>query len=278
MQRFLITAALALTVGACASVERIALPKPSLLSEAFAVQGSEQTTSVNYAVYDQFLKRYWTKDEMGIARLNYSAVTDTDLAALVNFIDSLQALDPSQLERDNQLAFWINLYNAQTIRVVLENYPVESIRDIKDGPLSIGPWNRKELTVDGTPISLNDIEHGIIRPVYNEPRIHYALNCAAVSCPNLAPQAWRGASLDADFSIAEQRYLADDRGLHVDKNGRVTASKIFIWFREDFGKDNKEVFAHLLEKAPRAKQGLLAARGQIDRYEYDWSLNDASSR
>jgi len=114
--------------------------------------------------------------------------------------------------------------------------------------------------------------------VYNEPRIHYALNCAAVSCPNLAPQAWRGATLDADFSIAEQRYLADDRGLHVDKNGRVTASKIFIWFREDFGKDNKEVFAHLLEKAPRAKQELLAARGQIDRYEYNWSLNDASSR
>jgi hypothetical protein len=276
MPRFLLTAALAVSLGACASVERIALPKPALLSEAFAIQAKDQTTTVNYAAYDQFLRQYWTKDGNGVARLNYSGVTDADQAALVDFIDTLQHVNPNRLERNNQLAFWINLYNAQTIRVVLDNYPVESIRDIKDGPLSIGPWNRKDLTVAGTPISLNDIEHGIIRPAFKEPRIHYALNCAAVSCPNLAPKAWRGATLDADFSKAEQAYLADDRGIQIDPNGRVTASKIFIWFREDFGQNNKEVLAQLIEKAPHSKQGPLRARGRIDRYEYNWALNDAS--
>ena len=173
------------------------------------------------------------------------------------------------------MAYWINLYNAQTIRVVLDNYPVGSIREIKDGPLSIGPWNRKDVVVNGTALSLNDIEHRIIRPTFNEPRIHYALNCAAASCPNLAPQAWRGAGLDAALEAAELSYLADDRGISIGEDGRVTASKIYIWFREDFGANEREVLARLVSKSPEPKAAALQARGRIDRYAYDWSLNEA---
>ncbi|MEP3848136.1 MAG: DUF547 domain-containing protein [Paracoccaceae bacterium] len=275
MLRTLVVATLAISLNACASVERLALPKPSLLSENFAFQTPVQTEKVNYATYDQFLTKYWSKDANGIARVDYKAVGATDRANLASFVDQLQQVNPGNLERNDQLAYWINLYNAQTIRVVLDAYPVGSIREIKDGPLSIGPWNRKDVMVNGTALSLNDIEHRIIRPTFNEPRIHYALNCAAASCPNLAPQAWRGAGLDAALEAAELSYLADDRGISIDEDGRVTASKIYIWFREDFGANQSEVLARLISKSPEPKAAALQARGRIDRYQYDWSLNEA---
>ena len=275
MHRFTIAAALFAALGACASIERVALPKAQLLSEDFAFRAPQQTQQVNYAAYDQFLRSYWRQDAAGIARLRYGDVSAADKARLVNFVNVLQQVDPNQLGRDDQLAFWINLYNAQTIRLVLDNYPVSSIREIKDGPLSIGPWNRKDVVVSGTALSLNDIEHRIIRPVFQEPRIHYALNCAAVSCPNLAPQAWRGSGLDAAFEAAERAYLSDPRGVSIAPDGRVTASKIFIWFREDFGENEKAVVARLLDKTPADTRAALAARGRIDRYAYDWALNEA---
>ena len=275
MLRSVIVVTLAVGLSACASVERLALPKPTLLSENFALQTPTQTEQVNYATYDQFLTKYWSKDASGIARVDYKAVGATDQADLASFIDQLQGIDPGNLARDDQLAYWINLYNAQTIRVVLDAYPVDSIREIKDGPLKIGPWNRKDVVVNGTALSLNDIEHHIIRPTFNEPRIHYALNCAATSCPNLAPQAWRGAGLDAALEAAELSYLADDRGISIGADGRVTASKIYIWFREDFGANEREVLARLIRKSSDAKAAALRARGRIDRYEYDWSLNEA---
>ncbi|MEP6017216.1 MAG: DUF547 domain-containing protein [Paracoccaceae bacterium] len=275
MLRTLVVATLAISLNACASVERLALPKPSLLSENFAFQTPVQTEKVNYATYDQFLTKYWSKDANGIARVDYKAVGATDRTNLASFVDQLQQVNPGNLERNDQLAYWINLYNAQTIRVVLDAYPVGSIREIKDGPLSIGPWNRKDVMVNGTALSLNDIEHRIIRPTFNEPRIHYALNCAAASCPNLAPQAWRGAGLDAALEAAELSYLADDLGISIDEDGRVTASKIYIWFREDFGANQSEVLERLISKSPEPKAAALQARGRIDRYQYDWSLNEA---
>lgn len=275
MSRTLMAATLLMSLSACASIERIALPKPALLSDAFAVRAVEQTARVNYAAFDQFLERYWVLDENGIARLRYHAVSESDQARLIAFVDGLQNTDPDTLDRDERLAYWINLYNAQTIRVVLDNYPVDSIRDIKDGPFSIGPWARKDLVVNDTQISLNDIEHGIIRPAFNEPRIHYALNCAATSCPNLAPQAWQAEGLDAALDAAEQAYLADPRGVRVDAHGRIVASKIFIWFQEDFGENGAEVAARLASIAPDPTGAAIAARGRIDRYEYDWALNES---
>ena len=142
MLRSILIATLALALSACASVERLALPKPTLLSEDFNFQTPVQTQRVDYAIYNQFLDRYWAKDTNGIARVDYKAVSATGKADLVSFLDQLQQIDPGNLERDDQLAYWINLYNAQTIRVVLDAYPVGSIRQIKDGPISIGPWSR----------------------------------------------------------------------------------------------------------------------------------------
>ena len=112
MLRTLVVASLAISLSACASVERLALPKPTLLSEEFIFQTPVQTQRVNYAFYDQFLSKYWAKDTNGIARVNYKAVSAADQANLVSFVDQLQQINPGNLERDDQLAYWINLYNA----------------------------------------------------------------------------------------------------------------------------------------------------------------------
>ena len=276
MFRFLIVSLLALAVAACASVERLVVPKAKPLEgNNWSEAADRQSVAVNYAAYDQFLQRYRIVGENGIARVRYSAVSPSDRAALSTFIDQLQATETQALTRDQQLAFWINLYNAHTIAVILDHYPVASIRDISDSPLRLGPWNRPDLQVREQALSLNDIEHGIVRPVFNEPRIHYALNCAALGCPNLKAEAWRAQTLDADFEAAEVAYLAHPRGVSVDANGRVTASKIFVWFSEDFGANKGDVLARLVAKTPPEKSAAIAQRGRIDNYAYDWGLNEA---
>ncbi|MFY2824440.1 DUF547 domain-containing protein [Ruegeria sp. MALMAid1280] len=132
-------------------------------------------------------------------------------------------------------------YNAMTVDVILENYPVASIRDIKDGPISIGLWSRPLVQVSGQMLTLNDIELRIIRPTFNEPRIHYALNCAAVRCPNLMNRAWQVKTLERDFAAAERAYVNDPRGVRFDARGRLILSKIYTWFREDFGANEQAV-------------------------------------
>lgn len=275
MFRPLIAAFLALSLSACASVERLAVPKAEPFSGVdWTTAAAQPGISVDYSAYDRFLRQYRAVDNNDIARVRYAAVTPEDRATLGAFITRLQAIDTHTLTRDQQLAFWINLYNAQTIALILDNYPVDSIRDISNGPLRLGPWNRADLRVRAQALSLNDIEHRIVRAHFNEPRIHYAFNCAALGCPNLKAQAWRAPDLDADFDAAEQAYLAHPRGLQVGADGRVTASKIFIWFREDFGADDLALLARLVARAPPEKSAALARRGRIDSYAYDWSLNE----
>lgn len=277
MLRVLIAITVAVSLSACASVERIAVPKVAPLAGAdWTTAAPKHRTSVDYAAYDRFLRAYHdTGGDDGIARLRYGAVSPADRTTLARFIDQLEATDTTALTRDQQLAFWINLYNAQTIALILENGPVDSIRDISNGPLRLGPWNRADLNVRGQALSLNDIEHRIVRAHFNEPRIHYAFNCAALGCPNLKPQAWRAASLERDFNAAEAAYLAHPRGVAIQADGRVTASKIFVWFREDFGATEAEVLDYLIARTPPDKSAALTRRGRIDRYAYDWALNTA---
>ena len=206
----------------------------------------------------------------------YAQVTDPDRAALQRYLASLQQISPATLTRDQQLAYWINLYNAQTVELVLDAYPVDSILNIKEGVLPTGPWNRKVVTIDSQPLSLNDIEHRIVRPVFREARIHYALNCAATSCPNLSPMAWRADGLDAALAAAERAYVNDPRGVQIAEDGTITLSKIYAWFKEDFGDTEADIIARLAAVANPPLREQLQARKQVARYRYDWSLNDAA--
>ncbi|WP_171122951.1 MULTISPECIES: DUF547 domain-containing protein [unclassified Ruegeria] len=263
---------------ACASVERLALPAAAPLPDGALTQSAPPPGArVDHIDWTLFLNRYVAPDAQGVNRVAYGQVTQADKVRLDEYLTALQAVDPAALTRDQQLAYWINMYNAVTVDVILENYPVASIRDIKDGPLSIGPWNRPLVMVAGQNLTLNDIEHRIIRPNYAEPRIHYALNCAAVGCPNLMNRAWQAETLERDFAAAEHEYINGPRGVRFNDNGGLILSKIFIWFREDFGPNEQAVLAYIRTVAdPDLKTRLQDVR-RVSSYKYDWSLNDAAA-
>ncbi|MDP9102781.1 MAG: DUF547 domain-containing protein, partial [Pseudomonadota bacterium] len=197
------------------------------------------------------------------------ARTGADRAALRGYIDALSALDPLRLTRDEQFAFWANLYNALTLEVVLQAYPVASIRQIRPTLLSIGPWKKTVARVAGRDLSLDAIEHDILRKGWRDPRIHYAVNCASTSCPNLPLSAWRGAGLSDALDAAARAYVNHPRGVRFDGDA-LTVSSIYKWYEADFGGSDTGVIAHLARYAAEPlRQQLLAAR-RIAHDRYDW--------
>ncbi len=265
-------------LAACASVERLALPAPEVLpGQSLTRFASAPGQQVDHKDWTVFLTRYVAADAQGVNRVAYGQVSPADRARLSDYLADLQAVDPTRLTRDQQLAYWINLYNAVTVDVILENYPVASIRDIKDGPLSIGPWSRPLVQVAGQTLTLNDIEHRIIRPTFDDPRIHYALNCAAVGCPNLMNRAWQAETLERDFAAAERAYVNDPRGVRFDERGRLILSKIYIWFREDFGANEQAVLNYLQTVADPDVRARLQNTARVNAYKYNWALNDAAA-
>ena len=258
----------------CTSIERAALPDATLLDARWQQAAAQQAASVDHGAWDTFLSKYLSKDKNGINRLDYAAVSGADRSALSGYLRTLQGTPVTSLSRDQQLAIWVNLYNAKTVDIILEDYPVDSILKVTDGLLPNGPWNRKVLTVEGEVLSLNDVEHRIVRPVFNDARIHYALTCAAAGCPNLMPRAWRAEMLEADLAAAERAYINDPRGVSVNADGSLTLSKIYTWFREDFGADEEEILAQIAAVAEPDLRAKIENRTGPVRYEYDWALND----
>ncbi|MFN8948273.1 MAG: DUF547 domain-containing protein [Alphaproteobacteria bacterium] len=225
--------------------------------------------------WGQILSRYVVARPDGLNLFAYSRVTQADRALLKQYIATLEATRVSALPRDAQMAFWINLYNARTIDIVLDHYPVKSIRDISLGGLfTIGPWKQKNTTVEGRQLSLDDIEHGILRRQWKDPRIHYAVNCASIGCPNLASKPFSAKSLEAMLDEGARSYVNHPRGVSV-KNGKLTISRIWQWYREDFGSNDADVIRHLSAYAAPGLQRELASLREIDGYAYDWNLNDA---
>ena len=242
-------------------------------------QAHDETSAarVDHAAWGRFLARYLRVQPAGANRLAYGRVTPADKAALAGYIAAMESVAVSGLKRPEQLAFWINLYNALTVRVVLDHWPVSSIRDIDISPglFSDGPWGRKLATVEGEALSLDDIEHRILRPIWKDPRIHYAVNCASIGCPDLAPQPFTGETADRMLTAAAETYVNSPRGLRIDGDGKLIASKIYDWFIDDFGGTEASVLAHLLRFAAPDLKARLAGRTGIDGHAYDWRINAA---
>ena len=232
--------------------------------------------TVDHAPWDDLLARYIRSAPDGIHRFAYGEVTSADRAALSSYIQSLGATTVSGLGRDEQFAFWVNLYNALTVRVVLDHYPVDTIRDIDISPglFANGPWGAELTTVEGTSVTLDDIEHRILRPIWQDPRIHYAVNCAALGCPNLQPQAFTGANLETLLDAGARSYVNHPRGAAL-TGDRLVVSSIYVWFIEDFGDSDAGVISHLRRYAEPALSRALVGMDAISDDRYDWDLNDA---
>ena len=217
------------------------------------------------APYNEFLSKY-VRPVNGINLVAYDKVTPQDRAKLRGYIETLSAIDIEALPRDAEMATWFNLYNAKTIELILENYPTKSIRKIGN------PWKKDRLVVNGKNMSLDDIEHGTVRKKYDEPRVHYAFNCASIGCPNVKSSAWEASSLEADLAQASRDFVASERGVSV-QGGKITVSSIFKWYKKDFGGNEAGVLAHLRQYASGSKKAALDAANDIDKYDYDWDLN-----
>ncbi|HLN86070.1 MAG TPA: DUF547 domain-containing protein, partial [Candidatus Limnocylindrales bacterium] len=148
---------------------------------------------IDHGAWDRFLKQYVVVPHpSGINRVRYQAVNPDDQKALKSYLQTLQAQAISNYNRNEQKAYWINLYNALTVDLIISRFPVESIRDINISPglLVRGPWGAKLLTIEGEKLSLDDIEHRILRSIWRDQRVHYALNWASLGSPNLQPVAY----------------------------------------------------------------------------------------
>ena len=230
--------------------------------------------------FDRLLRTY-VRDP-GVDYASWHA-HEADRAALETYLEILQSLDPSTLERNDRLAFWLNLYNATTLDLILDHYvdakgrTLASIKDL--GGLLSSPWEKELVTVRGRALSLNAIENEIIRPEFEEPRIHFALNCAAVSCPPLSPFAYDGGHLEEQLETATVRTITDLawvdlRACGAYSSGKLRLTKIFDWYGDDFGgKDGTRKF--LERYLPRASFALRNDGCDVDYLPYDWSLNRA---
>ena len=237
-----------------------------------------------YAAWDALLKKHvkWLPDNKQ-SRVNYKGFA-TDKAELKKVLDAFSAVPKADFDkwsREQQMVFLANAYNAFTIQHILSKYPdLKSIKDL--GSIISSAWKKKFFTLLGEERNLDWIEHEQLRPRYNEPRIHVAVNCASIGCPALPPEAFTPPKFDAQLEEGMLRFLGD-RTRNRMADGKLEVSQIFKWFKEDFEKGHKgfakleDVFAKyadVLTDVPADRDKLKSKSVSIAHLEYDWSLND----
>ena len=234
--------------------------------------GADADDSELHAAWDDLLGTYIVPSDDGVNRFDYGGLKANakDSAKLDSYLESFSGFDIETLDENEQFAAYANIYNALTVQYIIGRYPTRSIR----AGFIVGPWKRVFTTINGEELSLDQIEHEILRVEWDDPRVHYAVNCAAYSCPNLQTDAWFGETLDDDLNAAARAYVNDPRGVTIRRNGTLQVSTIYKWFREDFGGSNEGVIDHLLEYAEPELAIQIQAKRRITKHEYDWDLND----
>ena len=247
--------------------------------ERWAAHDPGSTRHIDHAEWDAFLVRYLRIGADGVHRVAYGSVTPADRALLDDYIARLAAVPITEYNRAEQMAYWINLYNAKTVELILTRYPVKSIRDINISPglFSSGPWAAKLMTVEGEKLSLDDIEHRILRPIWKDNRIHYAVNCASLGCPNLQPAAFTAENADSLLERGAKEYVNHPRGVSL-QGGKLKVSSIYVWFQEDFGGSAEGLMEHWAKYADKALADRLQSYSGGLEHDYDWQLNDAAPK
>jgi hypothetical protein len=173
-------------------------------------------------------------------------------------------------DKNDQLAFWINAYNAFTVKLIVKNYPVKSIKELGGAIYKVNtPWDIKFITIGDQVYDLNNIEHGIIRKDFAEPRIHFAVNCASVSCPPLRNEAYVGSKLDAQLNDQATKFINDGKN-NIITNKEASLSKLFTWFQGDFEVYGASV-RDFINKYAKTK---ITKKTKISFLDYDWNLNE----
>ena len=222
-------------------------------------------STVDHSIYATLLEKYVKQGQVDYRGFK------TDEAKLDQYLKILEKTDSDKLAPNDQFAFYINAYNAWTIKLILSGYPgVKSIKDL--GSFLKSPWEKKICRIDGDVVTLDNIEHNILRPRFKDPRVHLAINCAALSCPPLTSEPYLGNTLDRQLDDAARAFINNPQRNYL-KDNTLYISKIFKWFAEDF---NNNAIGFFLKYAKQdVKKKLEGKRGKIKiKYlNYDWSLN-----
>jgi hypothetical protein len=235
----------------------------------------ESVDVVDHKDWDVILNRYVdARHPSGINRFHYGNVMEKNKFDLKNYLKKMAEIQVTRLNRTEQKAYWINLYNALTVHIILQYYPVKSIKDIDISPgiFNDGPWDAKLLNIEGQDISLNDIEHRILRPIWHDNRVHYAVNCASLGCPNLQPQAYTADNLEEFLEKGARQFINHPRGVKFVRD-KLQVSSIYFWFQEDFGDSKEGVIKHLEKYLSDSKIQKLKTLQKGMKHQYDWSLN-----
>jgi hypothetical protein len=226
------------------------------------------TTPVNHDLWNTLLQRHVKENGF----VDYKGMKQ-DSTALNRYLALLSAAQPESKawSRAEKMAFWINAYNAFTVKLIVDYYPVKSIKDIKRGiPFVNTVWDIKFIKIGGKTYDLNNIEHGILRPDFKDARVHAAVNCASYSCPALRNEAYTPEKLEAQLDDAMRTFVNDPLRNRV-RGANAEISEIFKWFRGDFTREKGSIRSYLNQYAKEP----LGTKGRITHINYDWDLNEA---
>lgn len=238
------------------------------LSCSSSTLGMAGSNPPSHKLWDQLVKKHVKSDGM----VDYQGfIADKD--QLGKYLDLLSnnAPDRETWSREEQLAYWINAYNAFTVKLIVDNYPVESIRDLGPKlkiPMIKDVWHYKFFKIGGEDSSLDEIEHGILRNEFDEPRIHFAINCASISCPPLHDEAYLPEKINEQLDFVARQFINDPSRNKIQQN-RVEISSIFSWFKGDFTKNGSVI--DFLNRYSKVK---ISPDASIKHLDYNWSLND----
>jgi hypothetical protein len=226
----------------------------------------------DYSAWSGLLQKYYSPQN----GMDYQGLRKSDLPALVKLVDDLSKVDAGQLGREEQLAYWINLYNVSTVKLICDNYPKKSIRDLSTDPLiRFNVFDKKVVPQGGQMISLNDIENVKLREGFKDPRIHFAINCAAKSCPPIRTEAFVGARVNEQLDDQARSFLNGAGAKISKKSGKttLTVTKIMDWFKEDFEAAGGAA-AFTKKFLTPDKQAQLEGKVGVSFFDYNWDLND----
>lgn len=223
------------------------------------------STPINHNIWTDLLQKH-----VKSSGVDYRGFID-DSTSFNKYLGLLESSLPNEKNwsRDEQFAYWINAYNAFTVKLIIDHYPTKSIKDIKKGvPFVNSVWDIKFIKIEDQKLDLNNIEHGILRKKYADPRLHFAINCASISCPALLNEAYVAEKLDMQLQEAGIAFLNDNLKNKIDsKNPKL--SPIFSWFKSDFTKGQS-----LIEFVNQFIDEPIAESAKVSKTDYDWNLND----
>jgi hypothetical protein len=235
-----------------------------LLFFSFSSFGNEHLT---HEGWNKLLQKH--VDETG--KVNYKGFK-ADEAALDNYLAVLRKNHPNDSwKKNDQLAFWINAYNAFTVKLIVKNYPVKSIKELGGSIYKVNtPWDIKFIKIGDETYDLNNIESGIIRKEFNDPRIHFAVNCASVSCPKLRNEAYIGSKIDEQLDDQARYFINKTDKNQIKSAKKAKLSKIFRWYKGDFTDTGMTIIEYINQYADVK----LNPNAKLDFLDYDWNLNE----